>query len=195
MPLNLIPERVSPRGLQINQRAIEHHLIDDHYVRGFTPGEFVLDNGALATFLLESAAAPRWSTINMPDAVNSFGCVTWRKPTEWRTGQIRLRYWYTSDVGSTNNFFIQTGMYSLRDGELLAANTLMNINTAVPGPAVALTAIRSAYVYTTTALGSDDELFSLRIQRLGGDASDTNVNDFSLLYVEIEHIPAQQVSQ
>lgn len=195
MALNLQPELAAgDKDLQGNLRAIERHINDDHYVRGFMPGEFVLD-GVNAAFIVIPPAILQRPAIEMPDAVTSYGLVTFRKPSEWRSGQLRVRYWYTSDVGSTNNFMIQVAVTAVRDGELAGGTTLISSNAAVAGPAVASTIIRSAYTYTTTALSADDELFSIRMLRLGGDASDNNVNDFQLVYVECEHIPAQQVSQ
>lgn len=193
--LNFQPELTYERALQTNQRAVERHVNDEHYVRGFTPGDFVLGGPAVPTHALVTAAAPRWPAIIMLDGGSSFAVASWRKPSEWRTGQIRSRYWYTSDVGSTNNFAIQTMLNAIRDAEVLTGTLLVDSTSAVAGPVVANTVIRSAYVYTTVALGSDDEVFSLRLGRIGADASDTNANEFHLLYVEIEHIPALQVSQ
>lgn len=194
MALNFDPNRTDASNLLSNQQALERHINDDHYVRGFMPGEFVLD-GTNAAFIVIPPAILQRPAIEMPDAVTSFGLVTWRKPSEWRSGQLRVRYWYTSDVGSTANFVVQIAVTAVRDGELAGGTTLVSSNSAVAGPAVASTIIRSAYTYTTTALGGDDELFSVRVLRLGGDAGDTNVNDFQLVYLEVEHIPAQQVSQ
>lgn len=187
--LNFNPES-GVESLRSNQRSVAAHIDDDYYVRRFTPGMFLPDNGAVATFLTESAAQPRWPTINMPDAVSGQATVTWERPSHWLSGKLRTRYWYTSDTGSTNNFVIRIVIYTVRNGQLLNASTLGDTSTAVPGPAVALTAIRSDYIYTTTSFDPSAELFSLRIQRTGGDASDTNVNDFSLLYVRVQHIPA-----
>lgn len=192
MPVNFQPNLTDDRWLQTNQQAVERHLIDDHYVRGFTPGEFVLAD-ATATFVVVTAATPRWPAIAMADAAVSRAAVSFRKPSEWRGGRLRVRYWYTASVGSTNNFAIQVFVEAIRDAEVLTGTTLVNSQTAVAGPAVANTVIRSAYTYTTTSLGSDDELFELRIARIGTDGTDNNVNDFQLLYAEVEHIPAAQV--
>lgn len=195
MALNLDPNRTDGRTLQVNLAAIERHLNDDHYVRGFTPGAFTIGGPAVPTFVQITAALPRWSAIAMPDAANSLATVSWQKPSEWRTGHIRTLYWFTSDVGSTNNFYIQTSLDAIRDGEVVPGTNLLTDTSRIAGPAVATTFVRSSHVYTTTQFGSDDELFSLRITRLGGDANDTNVNTFLLVHARIEHIPAQQVSQ
>lgn len=189
--LNFNPEHTDPRLLQNNLRAVERHVNDDHYVRGFTPGEFAL---ITATHALEPIAND-WPEIVMLDAVTSHAAVSWRKPSEWRSGLMRVRFWYTSDVGSTNPFRIIVSSRAIRDAEVLAGTSLVFSTANYAGPAVAWTLVRSPYVYTTTALGSDDELLSVRIVRLGADAADTNVNEFHLLYVEVEHIPARQVSQ
>lgn len=186
--VNLQPEVTDERGLQNNQRSIERHLLFDHYIRTFTPGAMTL---LTATTGLEPVAND-WPWIIMADAVSSHAAVSWRKPSEWRAGLLRLRYWYTSDVGSTNNFRILLSVRAIRDSEVIAGTSLLFSAASVAGPAVAYTVKRSAYVYTTTALGSDDELLSARVVRLGGDAADTNVNDFHLLHLEVEHIPAIQ---
>lgn len=191
MALNLQPELTDSRSVQINQHAIERHINDDHYVRRFTPGDFIL---LTATSGLDPVAND-WPWIVMADGVNSHAAVSFRKPSEWRSGKLKVRYWYTSDVGSVSNFRIAVFARAIRDGEVMAGTLLVNAPASVAGPAVAYTVVRSADVYTTTSLGGDDELFSLRIVRLGADAADTNVNDFMLLYVEVEHIPATQVTQ
>lgn len=195
MPLNFQPNAIGDRALQVNQHAIERHLTDDHYIRGFTPGAFVLSGAAVPTFVSIPVAIAQWPAIEMPDADISRAVVSWRKPSEWRGGMLRVRYWYTSPVASTNTFMVRVSVLAVRDSEVLGGTSLVSTDTAVAGPAVLNTVIRSTYVYTTTSLGSDDELFSLRVLRLGADASDTNVNVFQLLYVEVEHIPAQQVAQ
>lgn len=193
--LNFSPDRTDERTLQVNQRAIERHLNDDHYVRRFTPGQFVLAGAGAPTLVLATAAAPHWPVIAMVDAATSIASVSFDKPSEWRAGHMAVRYWYTSPVGSTNAFRIQVAMQAVRGGEALIGTTLVGAAASVAGPAVAHTVIRAADVYTTTALGGDDELFSLRLIRLGADGADTNTNDFYLLYARVEHIPAQQVSQ
>jgi hypothetical protein len=192
--LNFDPNRIDPHTLQVNQAATERHVNDDHYVRGLTPGEFVLD-GTNAAFAIIPPAILQWPAIEMPDAVTSYAIASFRKPSEWRSGKMRTRYWYTSDAGSTNNFVIQTAVTAVRGTELISGTSLLSDNAIVAGPAVASTLVKSSYTYTTTSLGGDDELFSVRVLRLGGNASDNNVNKFQLVYVELEHVPAQQVSQ
>lgn len=193
--LNFQPNLTDPRALQTNQLATARHVNDDHYVRGFTPGEFVIGGAAVPTFVQITAAGPRWSAISMPDGDDSTADVSWRKPSEWRSGQMRTRFWYTASVGSTNNFVVQIRVQAIRDGEVVPGTDLVNNVSAVPGPAVANTLIRSSYVYTTVAMSADDELFSWLISRAGSNIGDTNVNALQLVYVEVEHIPAQQVSQ
>lgn len=193
MALNLQAERVDAASLGVNLRAIERHVNDCHYVRSFMPGEFVL--AGTAAHVLFDAVGLRWPAIEMPDATDSFAAASWRKPSEWRSGHLRVRFWYSSDVGSTSNFSVQVVVDAIRDGEAVPGTNLGTSQIAYAGPAVAFTVKRSAYVYTTTALGSDDELFALRITRVGGAGPDNNTNDMHLLYAEVEHLPAQQVSQ
>lgn len=180
--------------LRRNQRSIAAHIDDDHYVRRFTPGDFTLSGAAAPTHVIIPAATPRWPAIEMPDGNTSHSTVSWEKPSQWRAGKLRVRIWYTSDVGSTSNFLIQTAISSIRASEVLLGTTLVMSNNALAGPSVANTPLK-ADVYSTTSFTADVELFSLRVQRVGGDASDTNVNDFYLLYVRVEHIPAQRESQ
>lgn len=193
--LNYQPELATGRGLEINLAAIERHLDDDHYVRRFTPGEFVLGGAGAPTHVLVTTASPRWSAIEMPDAATSLAVVSFAKPSEWRAGHLRVTYWYTSPVGSTNAFRIQVLMRAIRDAEVLTGTLLVDLSTNVAGPAVANTVVRAAAVLTTVAIGNDDELFTLRIGRIGADAGDTNVNVFQLLYAKVEHLPAQQVAE
>lgn len=194
MALNFQPERTDGTSLRNNLAAVERHINDDHYVRGFTPGEFVIGGAGPPTFVQIPGGSLRWPAISMPAGADSFANSSWRKPSEWRIGHLRIRYWYTSPAGSTNNFMVQVVVDAIRNGEVLSGTALYAAQAAVAGPAVADTVIRSADIYTTTALGSDDELFSVRVTRVGTHASDTNVNAFHLLYVEVEHIPAVQVS-
>ena len=192
--LNFAPDLVDSRSLQNNQHAIERHVDFDHYVRSFTPGMF-LSADAGATFVTVIAATMRWPAIEYADAATSRAHVSWRKPSEWRTGHLRIRFWYTSPVGDANRFRVQLLVSTIRDTEVLTGTLLADVSASYSGPAVANTVIRSPYVYTTTTLGSDDELFSLRVARVGGDAADTNVNVLQVLFAEVEHIPALQVSQ
>lgn len=185
--LNFQPELTDPRWLATNQYAIERHINDDHYVRGFTPGEFVLVTATHATAIL-------WPRIVMTAAATSYGAVSWRKPSEWRAGHLAVSYWFTSDVGGTNNFRIVLDCRAIRETELLDGTSLLSSASLQAGPASAFAVKKSVAVYTSTALGSDDQLFSLRIQRDGTHADDNNANPFWLLYVEVEHIPSVQVS-
>lgn len=193
--LNFQPELTDIRALQTNQLSVERHLNDEHYVRGFMPGEFVLEGAGPPAHVVIPAALLRWPAIEMPDGVDSNAAVSWRKPSEWRSGALRVRFWYTSDVGSTNNFYVRTGISAAATGEVIPSSLLMSDDSAVAGPAVAYTVMERAFIYTSSSLGGDDDLFALRIRRLGTDANDNNVNDMLLLYAEVEHIPAQQVSQ
>src|SRR5262245_27454171 len=111
--LNYAPDLVDERSLQTNQHAVERHVTDDHYVRGFMPGEFVLD-GTNAAFIVIQPAILQRPAIEHGDGKTSYGLVTFRRPSEWRTGHMRTRYWYTSDGGSTNNFAIQTSVTGVR---------------------------------------------------------------------------------
>lgn len=208
MPLNLNPELVptdispDPKQkvskkldwsyLKTNQRAIARHLTDDHYIRGFTPAEFVLADAGV-TLAGVPAATPRWPALVFADAVTSRAVVAWRKPSEWRSGKMRVRIWYTSDVGSTNNFQSSIRLNAIRDSEVLPGTALLAaLTNTIAGPAVADTVIRASYTYSTTSLGGDDELFSMQLGRIGGDAADTNTNDLMVLYAEVEHIPGVQ---
>lgn len=176
--------------LRRNQRSIERHITDDHYIRSFTPGMFVLDG--VATHVQIPAAAPQWPAVEFPDGVLSIATVSWRKPSEWRTGKLRLQFRYTSDVGSTNAFGIRYRVVSIRDAEV-HPGTILSANPTVlslAGPAVANTHVRSAYFYTTTSFGSDDEMFSVQIFRDG--AADANNNDFHLIHLEVFHVSSVQ---
>lgn len=190
MPLNLNPEHVEGRPLATNLRAIERHLTDDHYLRELTPSDFVLD--ASATHVQVPAAVPQWPAVKLPDAALSIITATWRKPSEWRTGKLRLQLRFTSDVGNTNAFDIRYRVRAIRQAEVLPG-TLLTADPVVlslAGPAVADTEMADSYRYTTISFGSDDERFSLQIFRDG--AADANNNDFHLLSVEVVHLPALQ---
>lgn len=189
MALNLTPNLIEGRHLQTNLLAIERHLTDDHYLRELTPADFILDANALAVQI--TAAAPQWPALRLPDAVISAVVATWRKPSEWRTGALRLQIRYTSSVAGTAAFTIAYRVRAIRGGEVLPGTLLTAdpVTLSLAGPAVADTEMVDAYRYTTISFGSDDERFALQIIRSGGDA---NNNPFDLLSVEVVHIPAIQ---
>jgi hypothetical protein len=195
MALNFDPE-LGTKHLARNQRAVERHLDDDHYVRGFTPGQFVTD-GANAVLVPFPAAAPQWPAIKFPEGVISYAVVSWRKPSEWRLGRLRLRLWYTSDVASTANFAMFVRIKAVRDTEVLPGTALYDTGVAdtFAGPSVINKVVKSAYIYTTTSLGSDDELFTLQLVRTNANPPDANANDMYLIYAVVEHIPAVRESQ
>lgn len=192
--LNFSPEQVDQNALRGNQRAIERHINDDYYVREFTPGQFALD-AAGVTLVNIPAATPRWPALEFVDTILARANASFRKPSEWRSGKFRIRFWYTSPVGSTNNFIIITRIAAGRTGEVLPGTDLLFVSTTYAGPAVANTWIRSPDIYTTTSLGGDDELFTFQFVRDGGHANDTNVNVLHFLHAEVKHIPAQRESQ
>jgi hypothetical protein len=194
--LNFNPELTDLRALQTNQRALELHINDDHYVRDFSPGDFVLGGSAGCVHAQIPAATPRWAAVTMPkDAVaNSIAVVNFRKPSQWRSGRLCVRFWYTSPTAGATNFWIQVNLDAARTGEVLPATNLMALTAAYSGPAVANTKLASGAVYSTVSFGADDEDFGLRVIRLSTSASDTNPNAMNLLRVEVEHIPAQAVS-
>jgi hypothetical protein len=192
--LNFQPELTADRALQVNQNSIERHINDDHYVRGFTPGDFVLTSAVGAAFVLDNVGA-RWPLIEMPDAGISRARVSWRKPSEWRSGKLSVTMWYTSTVGSTNNFHLIYAIDAIRAAEVIFGTELLLLEFNAPGPAVANTVMKVAATYSTVSLGSDDELFAFGIARDGANADDTNVNSIRIIYATIEHIPERQVSQ
>lgn len=188
--------RLDDSALRSNQRSIERHVDDDHYLRSFSPGMFVLGGPAGCVHALIPAAAPRWPAVTMPKdlGTNSLAAVSFRKPSEWRSGRLRIRFWFTSPVGSANNFLVQTTVDAIRTSEVLPGTNLRSANTTHAGPAVANTRMFSGDLYTTASFGPDDQSFSLRVARLSTNASDTNANDFNLLEVEVFHISARQES-
>lgn len=181
---------IDDSALKRNQRAIERHVDYDHYVRCFTPGDFVLTG---ATHITDTSAF--WSAVQFADAAVSYGIVTFCKPSEWRSGKLATTIWYTSNAGSTNNFRLGLAVRAIRDGEVLGGTALLTSAANVPGPGVANTVIRYGPTYTTTSFGNDDELFSFRVLRDGTHANDTNVNNLLLLYAKVEHIQAVRESQ
>lgn len=190
--LNFNAEVAGLRALQSNQLAIERHVTDDHYVRDFEPGAFVLGGSVGCVHVQITAAAPRWAAVAMTKdlVTNSLAVVNFRRPSQWISGKLRIQFWFTSPVGSTANFFIQINVDAARTGEVIPATNLLALSAAYAGPAVADTKMFSGSVYTTTSFGNDDEHFSLRIARLSTNASDTNLNTFHLMDAEVFHIPA-----
>lgn len=195
MALNLNPERSSlDHDTRGNFRAVSRHLDFDHYVRWFNPGSFTLTGAAATSATNFPSPSFLWSAVVMPNGDDSNAASSWVKPSEWRSGQLKVYFWYTSPTGSTNNFYVRTGLGAIRDTEVVPGALFSN-DFAIAGPAVANTIIRSAALYTSVPFGSDDELFTLRIRRLGAHASDTNTNDMYLVMALVEHIPAAAVSQ
>lgn len=179
--------------LKRNQRSVAAHIDDDHYTRELTPADFILD--ATATRVQIPAATPQWPAVRMPDGSQSIVVATFRKPSQWRAGKLRLKIVYTSSGGSTNVFAISYRVRAIRRGEVLPGTLLTAdpVPLSLAGPAVANTEMNDSYRYTTVSLGPDDERFSLQIFRDG--AADANGNDFHLLSVEVVHISSVQESQ
>lgn len=101
----------------------------------------------------------------------------------WRNHNCDATFWYTSDVGSTNNFRIQLLLSTMQEG--LPVNTFpLNSTASYPGPAVANTVMK---VTVTGQLApftiQTDKLLSFLFRRIGADAADTNVNACILLAV------------
>lgn len=193
MALNFNPEAVDGTSIARNQRAVERHLDDDHYVRRFYPGGGL---HPISTATIVPDGSSRWPLASFPDAAATEAYAAWEKPSEWRTGKLEINVWYTAALGSTNNFRIAVTVNAARVGEALPATTLYAAFATIPGPAVAYTLLQYGPVYTTTAFGSDDETFSLKVRREGGDAvNDTNTNAFLVQRVRVRHIPAEAVSQ
>jgi hypothetical protein len=185
--LNHLPQPpFTEERLYSNAQAVELHINDDHYMRRFSPRDFVLDG--VATHVQITAAAPQWPAVQFPDAASGIAVASWGKPAAWVTGRLRLRFWYTSSIGGTANFAINYRVRAIRDTEALPGTILTGNPVAlnVAGPAVANTVIKSINYYTTVSLGSDDELFSVQVVRDG--AADANNNPLHLLALEIEHI-------
>jgi hypothetical protein len=188
MALNFNPDRDGREvKLATDLRAIERHLDDDHYVRWAGPGDFEVFNTAT------KASNNAWPVVQFPDAASTSAQWTFPKPSEWRGGPLLLRMWHTSTVGDTKTFSLAVSVRALRSGEVLPATVLLNTTIAPAGPAVANTVLVTADLYTTTSLGGDDQLFSVRITRDG--AGDSNNNPWQLLLLRVEHIPAVREAQ
>lgn len=193
MPLNLAPDGPD---LRRNLRAIERHLVNDHYARGLSAAAFMLGGNGAAD-LLVPVATPHWPAKVLPKnaLANPLISTSFDKPSEWRTGLLSVEFWYTCPVASAaTNFFVQVAIQGLRFGEVIPGTSLLAASAAYPGPAVINTTLKPAVVYSTAAIGSDDEVFSLRFVRLSTNASDTNANDFHLLYAIVRHLPNVQDS-
>lgn len=190
--LNFTPEHstLDPRVIRSNWEAIERHVNDDHYVREFTPGKFVLAGAAVAFAVNNGWPVVEFTNASVLDT--DIATVSFRKPSEWRTGKLRLGFWYTSDAAGASNFSIGTRIYGVRRGEALPGTLLYSAANAVPGPAAGGDLLYSGDFYTSTSFGSDDELFRVLFTR---DGTDANGNDFHLVHVVVEHIQATRQSQ
>lgn len=158
--LNFNPES-GVESLKSNQRAIERHINDDHYVRSFFPGDFILGPTGTPAFAVIPLATPRWPVVVLPKHAteNPICAAGWRKPSQWRSGRLRVRYFYTSPVGSTNNFRVLVTINAARTDEVLPSTGLLGNSATVAGPAVANTRMASPDIYSTVSLGSDDQAF------------------------------------
>lgn len=177
--------------LRRNLRAIERHFDDSYYTRHFPAQDLIPLASTGASISLIPTATPRFPAVILTKnlGANPTCALTFRRPSEWLRGRIRARYWYTSPVGSTNNFLIQVGITAVKTGEVLPGTSLLGGNVAVPGPAVANTRTVSGTLYSTVSFDSDDEVFSVRVVRMSPNASDTNANEFHLLGIELVHVP------
>lgn len=176
--------------LQRNQRAIERHVNDDHYVRSFGPGQATLESTATL-----AVVGSRWGVVVLPNAATTSALWTFTRPAEWVSGKIMVRFWYSSDGGSTNNFVagLQVGVAAAGDA-MHISTLILNTGTAltVAGPAAANTSIRAADVYTTANVTRAHELINVRVYRVGADAADTNANNLHIYAVRLQHVPAFQ---
>jgi hypothetical protein len=183
----MFPDVTTDAGLRTNLRAVERHLNEDHYVRGFSPGMFVTTESATQVIPASSA---RWSAVSFADGSTGRASVSFHKPSEWRTGHLAITFWYTSETSSTNNFRMNLVVEAIRNGEAWNAGItqLLAVTLDLPGPAAAPKLIVNGPTYTTTAFTPDDELFTLRFRRDGADVLDTNVTPLLLVYAKVEHL-------
>lgn len=188
-PSSFVPERnASPVGtdgsylvlddsvLRANQRATARHIDDLYYSPPILPGTALYEGTAAPAIL----ATPRFGVSSLPkDATTSALHWTLPRPTEWVLGKISVSFYYSSPVGSTNNFRIFVQVITVSLGEIATAGTLnLSVNLDLPGPAVANTILTTTTTFTSTSVNRSDDIIGVRVGRASGNAADTNANAF-----------------
>jgi hypothetical protein len=186
VPLNLNPELAHGRELQNNLRSIERHLADDHYVRDLSPGVFAVE--AAGAIILDPTTL-RYPVIQFPKVIVR-ARASFRRSSEWRTGQLAITVEYTSNVGAVANFRLAITADAF-NADVLPGASLLVTEIDIPGPGVANTPLVTGPLYTTSSFASDRRRFGIGVARNGAHANDTNVNDLLILGVVVEHIPAR----
>jgi hypothetical protein len=153
-----------------------HRAVDEVYFRVEIPaGEGVI-NGGPGALDTTNFAFEDW-----PAAVVTGRRRVRRMRSLWPKVRTRMNLWYTSDVGSTNNFSVRFNIRQLATGMLLTAPALLFSTTFnAPGPAVANTVLFITQVDATPWLPAP-ELCEFSVLRIGPDA---NANAFRFILAE-----------
>lgn len=173
-------------SIRRNMRSVERHLNDDHYVRSFGPGSMVLEATAV------HGLVGRWGVVTLPVGADTAGLVTFRRPSQWVSGKLKITLSFSSSGASTNNFRILTQATPSKSGSVMTATSLIaNDVGLIAGPAVANTRMDRA-IYSTGNMTQEFDELSVRILRTGTNAADTNANPFNIYLLTVEMIPAMQ---
>lgn len=182
----LHPIPVQSAEIHENWRTVSEALGELYFERTYGPGIGALFNGAA----LVSFGAPLG--ISFPNAgVPLLVGPMEKRPERWQRAGFEATLWYTSPVGSTNNFAINVDVIPHDEGDVLTAIVASaTISYVIPGPAVANTELKTtAVTLSTTAIAGNKDCLCFRVYRDAANASDTNANAFYLEQVLIRVLP------
>ena len=169
-------EREAPGVALERQRLRDRALDEEYFQRELFAGAVTYEvgaadavNGFSAVMQLPASAPVTFPMVHRMCGMNQL----------WARTRPRLTMWYTSPVGSTNNFDLrfQVRLHAISALTTAAGSLVFSTQLLAPGPAVANTVL-SATVVGGAIMPAIPAPVRLSIARIGGDA---NANAIDIL--------------
>jgi hypothetical protein len=169
---------------EANWRTALGVLDEEYFKEWIDPGRGTLDGPTVPV------PGERASVIELPDAASSNWRTNLRRKDRWFGCGIRLTLYYSSTVGSTNDFRLLFGVRAFDVGsDVSGLADIATTTFSTPGPAVAATVLSVSKLYAPPIIPGNRALLTVRVVRLGADAADTNVNPLRVYGLLFEALP------
>jgi len=174
--------------------VVDQTLSDQYYVKWFGTGN-IHDDASTANHVTVTtfvdATSQKYPVIQMPDGVGTRVLIHRVKPQYWISGNIKFRLHWINDTASTNTFVLSHIVQKVTAGAVASAIAAANTQSVA--------GINVADAYMITDLGTwwrvtnEIDALTLRLTRLGADASDTNTDSFNLVGIEMIYKPVERM--
>lgn len=176
----------STEATETNWRTALSIFDEEYFSVYLTAGVGTLD-GAVVPVPGERAAV-----IEFPDAATTAWRINLRLKQRWRRGGLRMTLYYSSPVGSTNNFRVILGARTFAAGSVVSALADIALATFnAPGPAVASTVLATTQIFPAPIIPVNMDQLTVRVARVGADAADTNVNTLRVYGLLVQVLPGR----